>query len=504
MKYPFPALLAALGLSLSACTTLGPDYSEPDVDWLKSWEPTGYGTAMNPDAQKRVDMRFWWELFNDPALNQLIEIAKRENLALRTAGLRVLESRALLGVAGSTLYPQLQQATGAISYVNNQYQGGASPPADQDFGSYQAGFNLAWELDFWGRFRRSIESADAAFFASLANQRDAQVLVTSGVVDLYYAYRLTEARIAIAKKNAKTQKRSFEITTKLFESGEQSELDLQQAKTQYLATLSTIPELELALIQTRNALAVLLGRPPGKLPELKPGKGRLPAIPATRIDSVPAQLLARRPDVRAAAWTVAAQSAQIGIAEAEYYPAISLLGTLNFSATSLSGSPDQTSLVLGPALRWNIFDHGRIRNSILVQDARLQQLIESYQATVLQAAKEVDDAAAAIRQTAEQKRLTQETVAASERALEIANRRYQEGFADFQRVLDAQRTLFSQSDRLLLVRGSHISAVINLYKGLGGGWTEVPLDELVPEETKRTMQERSDWSSILPASSSGQ
>lgn len=504
MKFRLFILPAVLGVVLSACTTLGPDYSEPDVEWLKSWEPSGYSGGASLQARKSVDLRFWWKLFNDPSLNELIEIAKRENLALRTAGLRVLESRALLGVAGSTLYPQLQQATGAISYVNNQYHGGTPSPPDQDFGSYQAGFNLAWELDFWGRFRRSIESADAAFFASLANQQDAQVLVTAGVVDLYYAYRLTEARIAIANKNAKTQKRSFEITTKLFESGEQSELDLQQAKTQYLATLSTIPELEITLTRTRNALGVLLGRPPGRIPELKPGKGRLPIIPAARIDTAPAQLLARRPDVRAAAWAVAAQSAQIGIAEAEYYPAISLLGTLNFSATSLSGSPDQTSLVLGPSLRWNIFDYGRISNNILIQDARLQQLIETYQATVLQAAQEVDDAAVAIRQTAEQIKLTDRTVEASERALEIANRRYQEGFADFQRVLDAQRTLFNQSERQLLARGSNISAAINLYKSLGGGWIEIPMDQMIPEETKKTMQERSDWSGILSPASNRQ
>ncbi|MEJ2309886.1 MAG: TolC family protein [Gammaproteobacteria bacterium] len=502
MKFTIRPLLASLAISLASCTTLGPDYKEPDVAWLKSWEPSGYGEVTNRKARNSVDLSFWWKLFNDPSLNRLIDIAKRENLALRTAGLRVLESRALLGVAGSTLYPQLQQATGAIGYVNNQYQGGNPSPPDQDFGSYQAGFNLAWELDFWGRFRRSIESADAAFFASLANQRDAQLLVSAGVVDLYYAYRLTEARIAIAIKNAKTQKRSFEITTKLFESGEQSELDLQQAKTQYLATLSTIPELELTLTRTRNALAVLLGRPPGVIPELKRGSGHLPIIPAARIDTAPAQLLGRRPDVRAAAWAVAAQSAQIGIAEAEYYPAISLLGSLNFTSTSLSGSPDQTSLVLGPSLRWNIFDHGRIKNNILVQDARLQQLIASYRATVLQAAQEVDDAAVSIRQTAEQIKLTDRTVEASERALEIANRRYQEGFADFQRVLDAQRTLFTQSERQLLARGSNITAVVSLYKSLGGGWIEMPLDQLIPEETKNTMQQRSDWSGILsPASS---
>ena len=481
-------------LGLSACTTLGPDYREPEVDWLQKWRTTLYGQVPGPDEGEAQDLRFWWQLFDDPALNALIEVARRENPSLRIAGLRILESRALLGIAGSNLYPQVQQLDGALAYVNTQQWGG--PGVDQDLLSYQAGFTLGWELDFWGRFQRGIESADAAFFGSIANQQDAQVLLTSQVADLYYAYRLTEQRIAIAEENAGIQQRSLEITQRLFRSGQAGELDLQQARTQYLSTLATIPGLQLTLAQARNALAALLARPPGDMPELAADAGDLPNIKPLAIRGIPAGLLQRRPDVRAALWQVAAQSAQIGIAEADFYPAISLAGSLGWSGTSLSATPDTGTFAIGPALRWNLFDHGRIANNVRVQDARLQQLIEQYQNTVLLAAREIDDAAVTVVKTREQQAVLSETVAASRRALELAQSRYQEGYADFQRVLDAQRALFSQSDRELVAQGSHINAVIALYKALGGGWLDDG-GQVVPESVRVDMRERTDWGELL-------
>jgi NodT family efflux transporter outer membrane factor (OMF) lipoprotein len=492
-------LILAVGvLSLTACTTLGPDYQEPDVAWLKDWQPSAYGLSADQSAQKQVDLRFWWKTFNDPALNKLITVARQENIQLRVAGIRVFESMAVLGIAGSALYPQLQQVGGAVNYINNQFQGGTAPASDQSFGAYNIGFTLGWELDFWGRFKRGIESADAAFFASIANQQDAQVLVSAQVTDLYFAYRVNEARINIANKNADIQKRSYEITETLYKNGEQSELDLQQAKTQYLATLSSIPELEITLLKVRNSLAVLLGRAPGDLPEFDSADYKLPVISPESVQKFPASLLNRRPDIRAAAWQIAAQSAQIGIAEADYYPAISLLGSLGWSGNSLSGSSNTGSLLLGPGFKWNIFDYGRIENNIRVQDAKLQQLIESYQNSVLLAAREVDDAAYSIQKTAEQEVLVDMAVEASERALEIANTRYREGYADFQRVLDAQRSMFAQAERQLLTQGVYISSVISLYKGLGGGWTETTVEQLIPEETTRkTMQDRTDWGDLL-------
>lgn len=301
-------------LALNACTTLGPDYQEPEVSWIDHWQTSLYGQTGTPQPESAADLRFWWRLFDDPALNQLIERARQSNPNLRIAGLRILESRAQLGIAGSSLYPQLQQVGGAVDYVKTHRRGGALPNDEQNLVSYQAGFNLGWELDFWGRFRRGIESADAAFFASIANQRDAQVLLTAQVADLYFAYRTTELRISIARDNAAIQKRSYAITEQVYLSGEQSELDLQQAKTQYLSTLSTIPELQITLTKTRNALATLLGRPPGDLPELSSRQAVLPDIEPLLIRDIPAQLLMRRPDVRTAAWQVAAQSSQIGIA----------------------------------------------------------------------------------------------------------------------------------------------------------------------------------------------
>jgi len=484
-------------LTLVACTTLGPDYEEPDVAWLESWQPSAYGARLDAPAEEQNDLQFWWQLFNDPALNRLIAVARQENLQLRIAGLRIFESRALLGIAGSQLYPQLQQVNGSINCVNNQFHGGDSPASSQSFGNYNLGFNIGWEIDFWGRFQRGIESAGAAFFASIANQQDVQVLISAQVTDVYYAYRITENRIAIARKNAEIQKRSFEITQTLFKNGQQSELDLQQAKTQYLATLSGIPDLEITLLKTRNSLAALLGRPPGGIPELDVPAYKLPVISTHSIQDIPANLLNRRPDIRAAAWQIATQSAQIGIAEADYYPAISLLGSIGLTGNSLSGSSDSSGLIVGPALRWNIFDHGSIENNIRVQDARLQQLIESYQDSVLQAAREVDDAAYSIQKTAEQQVLIDKAVEASERALEIANTRYREGYEGFQRVLDAQRAMFLQAERQIVIEGNHITAFIGLYKSLGGGWTETPFEQLIPGDVRKTMQDRTDWGDLL-------
>ena len=483
--------------SLNACTTLGPDYQKPEVDWLKDWNPSLYGQAGNREERDEADLSFWWQLFDEPTLNRLIKVSREENLPLRIAGLRILESQALLGIAGSNLYPQLQELGGGIRYVNTQKHGGSASNRNEDLFSYDAGFNLGWELDFWGRFKRGIESADAGFFASVANQQDAQVLLSAQVADAYFAYRTTESRIAIARENAAIQKRSYAITEEIYTSGQGSELDLQQAKTQYLSTLATIPELEIALTQTRNALCALLGRPPGDVPELGGEKRNLPSIESAVIRDIPAQLLLRRPDMRAAAWQVAAQSAQIGIAEADFYPAISLLGNIGWSGDSRGNTPDVSALVIGPAVRWNIFDHGRIENNVRLQDVRLQQLIEQYQETALQASREIDDAAISVVKTREQQLVLDESVHASKRALEIANKRYREGYSDFQRVLDAQRAVFSQAERQLVNQGNHLSAFISLYKALGGGWLATSVEQAIPEGVRSSMQSRTDWGDLL-------
>ena len=391
------------------------------------------------------------------------------------------------------------QIGATVTGVNSDKSGGIVEDRSQSLTAYQTDFRVGWELDFWGRFQRSIESADAVFLASITSHHDLQVLLSAQVAELYFNYLTIAQRIEIARNNAARQERSFTITQKLFTAGQGSELDLQQAKTQQLATLSTIPELESALIQVRNALSVLLGRPPGEIAELAGMVQALPDTAALSISEIPAQLLLRRPDIRSAAWQVAAQSAQIGVAKADYYPAISLFGSIGWSGDSLSATADTTQLAVGPSLTWNVFDYGRIRNNVRLQDARLQQTIESFQNSVLLAAREIDDAAIKVVKTAEQEIILKQALQAAERSLELASTRYQEGYADFQRVLDAQRALFSQADRYLVVRGAHLNAITQLYKAFGGGWVDMPIDTLIPESTRQQMRERTKWGGLLDA-----
>jgi outer membrane protein, multidrug efflux system len=502
-------------LLLGGCAAVGPDFQRPEVPWLAGWlsgsldSLTAKGRVM-PKAQTEE----WWRNFNDPVLDRLVDEAQHVNRDVRTAGMRILEARAQLMIAGSLLYPQQQQVTGSIlrtgevrssggnvALTNGSFGIGEDLSAGRNiaFTAYNAGLGLGWEIDFWGKFRRSIEAADAGYFASVAQYDDLQVLMAAQVADSYCAIRTIELRLKIAHENAALQKRSLEITERVFKHGNESELDVQQAKAQYLGTLSTIPQLEGSLRQTQNALGVLLARPPGPLPEIAAGKDTIPQAELGVIVDLPADLLRRRPDVRAVEMQLAAQSALIGVKEADFYPSISLLGSLGLSATSLAGSPRTLAYGIGPSLVWNVFDHGGLTGEVLVQDARFQQLYEQYQAAVLKAAREVDDAAAGFATNRAQIPILTDAVTAARRSLEIANIQYQEGMSDFQRVLDTQRTLFSQQELLVSTMSNVTLSLIALYKAMGGGWQQGRSRPLVDDGTPATMGESSHWREMLAA-----
>lgn len=480
---------------LGACSSVGPDYQRPDVPWLAGWKGGSLEALTTGQRTGSAQTQTWWRNFDDPVLDQLIAEAQRVNPNVRTAGMRIMEARAQLGIAGSTLYPQVQQVTGQLLNVGTRRAGGPNTSA----GSFSAGASLGWELDFWGKFRRGIEAADAGYFASIAQYDDMQVLMAAQVASLYASIRTVEARLRISRENAALQKRSLDITELLFKSGNDSELDVQQAKAQYLGTLATIPQLEIVLRQTQNALGILLARPPGPLPEMAGGKESIPQADLEVIVDLPTDLLRRRPDVRAVEMQLAAQSALIGVSVADLYPSISLLGSLGLSATTLSGSPTALNWAVGPSLVWNVFDHGRLTNTVLVQDARFQQLYEQYQGAVLGAAREVDDAAVSFARTKEQIVLLADSVKAAQRSLEIATLQYREGLTDFQRVLDSQRTFFSQQDLLVTSRGNLTQSLIAVYKAMGGGWEEARSRPVLDDETRETMARRSDWKDLLAA-----
>lgn len=493
---PGPRWHRALGLValLAGCTQVGPDYPPAQSPWLDTWSTPLLEQASRSAAAP--DFRQWWAVFADPTLDALIAQADAHNTNLRVAGLRVAEARAQLAIVQTGRYPQLQQLRAQSLYLK-QDQSGTASARDSVFWQSSVGFDIGWEIDFWGRFSRAIEAADALYFASEANYADAMLLLRAQVADTYFALRTAEARLAIAEENAKRQARSLEITERLFRHGEHDELDWQQARTQYLATQATIPEFENQLNALRNVLCSLLGRPPGPLPELQPRYGQLPLPDRALLQDVPARLLLRRPDIRAAEQAVAAQSALVGVAEADLYPQLSLLGSIGWSFVTASHLPDSFDLAAGPGLIWNPFDYGRRKNAVRVEDARLQQLIELYQQGVREAAREADDAASGLVRSLQSAGIRDQASQAAQRSLRLATAQYREGFADFQRVLDAQQLLLQQQDGYLVSRGNAVSSVVTLYKALGGGWQ--PGRASVDPATRQQMQQRTDWGDLLDA-----
>ena len=488
---PVRALMLLAALSVSGCTTLGPDFAEPKTA-LDGWtSPSLGGVDKVPAAGP------WWNEFHDPALNALLEAAMAGNRDLRASGLRVIEARAQLGIARSTLSPQQVQATAGAGY-------GASTPAgirvrDTDFLFGTAGISAGWEIDFWGRFKRGIQGANAAYFASVANQQAFALILRAEVAKLYLTGRTLQERLAVVRANLELQRRSVAITELRFRRGDQNELDYQQARTQLLSTEASIPELEASLTSVRNGLCLLLGRPPGELPELALSPQRLPDTPAVLSADIPADILRLRPDVRAAGFRAAAQSAQIGIAQADLYPSLVLGGSFSLTRTSFGGATNVIDLGIGPSIRWNFLDFGRIRGNVRVQDARLEQALEAYQQAVLQAASEVDTAATVFTHSRSEQSILEDAQTAAARALELATIRYREGLSDFQRVLDAQAALLRQQDRLVINRGDTARDLVELHKALGGGLIAPVEADFASPETRARMAARTNWGGLLGA-----
>jgi multidrug efflux system outer membrane protein len=460
--------LGFLALLLAGCSSVGPEYERPEVsvnpDWLEA-ELEQFDTSPAELAQ-------WWQTLNDPVLNELIATAIQQNNGIKIAGLRVLEAQANLGIATGNRLPQVQVVTGDASFTDN---------GDLTLEQYSLGAGLSWEVDFWGRFSNGVAAADANYMATVASYDDVMVLVTATVADVYAVIRATQEQLRLAHDSLELQRRSYEIVEVLFRNGSSSELDALQARTLLLSTEATIPELEAALRQAKNALSVLLGIAPASLDDGITGNGAQPSVPDSIALGLPADLLRQRPDVRQAELQAMAQNALVGVATANLYPSFSLTGFLGGSSTTVDSgnatidnflSSDGGAVSLGANFVWPFLNYGRIRSNIEVQDARLQQLLIAYQETVIQAAREVEDAMAALQSSQTKDVILAEGVDVSERSAALAFLRYQEGFADYQRVLDAQQALFAQQQRYAANRGEVVRSVIKLYRSLGGGWQQ--------------------------------
>jgi len=360
-------MLGLAGLFLvTGCKTVGQDFEKPEATVADNWL----------DSQdERVDTssstyQDWWGVFKDPALSSLIDTAYQQNLSLQVAGLRVMEARAQLGIATGLKYPQSQSVSGGYAYSRSSIN---APPlsnlpdnvldgVDRTNGVWSASFDATWEADVWGKFRRGVEAADANLAASMLNYDAILVTLTGDIAALYTTIRTLEERLAYARTNVDLQREALNLANTRFKLGATSELDVQQARGLLFNTEALIPALQLSLERTQNALSFLLGMPPSDLQHLLGASGKIPAAPDSAAVGIPADLLRRRPDVQAAEMVAAAQSAAIGISQADLYPSFVIAGSIGVAGSSFSDQFDSgaTTGFLTPFFKWDIFNYGRI------------------------------------------------------------------------------------------------------------------------------------------------
>ncbi|GJL65374.1 MAG: RND transporter [Nitrospirales bacterium] len=479
---------------------VGPDYLPPELDNPQVLPSANESSVVEQDA---VDLA-WWESLNDPGLNKVIQHMRAQNLSLRVAGLRILESRATLGLAESQLYP-FSQVNGSLNRLDLSQNSANGALSDNSFGDARVSFDTSWEIDFWGRFRRDIEAANALLERDLAQFSDALVLVTAETARAYITVRIVEERLRLAADNVATQLRALEIATVRFNNGATTELDVAQAQTILSATRASIPALEALLVQAKNGLAALLNQTYSEIDFLLEQSAGIPTAPNEVTVGIPADLLRRRPDVQVAERNLAAQSAGIGVAMAELYPHIGLNGSLGFQSSDASnpfggGSPDIGDLfesnsstgAIGPFLSWNVLNFDRIENNIRVQDVRFQQLLVIYRDSIIKALAETDSAIATFDKSITQAEFLTQSAAAALRSVELASIQYSEGQTDFNRVAIALEAANAQQDRMAQAQGAIALNLVSLYRTLGGGWQSYG-DDYVPEDMRQELLDRSNY-----------
>ena len=496
---PSPRRLAAcLALSLVAlaagCATscteyfrnglkVGPNYCRPAAPVADRW--IDYEDSRVSTAQP--EPWAWWRNFNDPVLDQLVQTAAQQNLTLREAGFRVMESRSLRAFTVGNLFPQQQTASGSYSRqllseeVGFVGGGGGGLGVPRQFSIWELGTQFAWELDFWGRFRRAIEAADAQLDSSIEDYDDVLVILIGDVGAAYVDIRTLEQRLRYARANVQNQTGSLRLAEIQEEEGVATKLDVAQAVTNIAQTEAAIPQFQTQLRQAQNRLCVLMGMPPQDIRALLDSGGRIPTASPDVALGIPADLLRRRPDVRRAERLVAMQSAQIGIAEADLYPSFTINGQIFLRASEFENLFGSSALggSVGPSFNWNIFNYGRLRNLIAAEEARFMQRVAAYQQTVLEANREAEDAVVAFLQAQEQVRILRTGADAAVQSRDLVNELYKGGRADFGRVFFAEFFLVQQQDALAQAEGEVARSLVEIYRALGGGW-QLRLEPLPP------------------------
>jgi len=500
---------------MAGCTKLGPDFKKEDsVKFPKDLKRDTNATDK--------ELASWWDMFHDKTLDALIQKAYAQNIDIKQAGLRILQSRTILGISKGLVYPQAQTLSGsAISSLQNS----------KTVNSVGVNFDVGWEIDFWGKYARGIESAEATLYMSVASYRDIMTTVVAEVARNYINYRVAQERIIYAKRNIAIQEKVAKMTEIQFNSGNVSELDMQQARTQLYSTRAKLPAIRLSKVNSLNAIALLLGIPKEEVAvmlendfhdktdnyiknknstvvEIKDNKDDYLGVsiiprgafdPTSKIDI---SLIKRRPDIQIAEYKARAQSAKIGSTKALLYPSFILVGNIGINSNDISGNfvsfDDAMGVSAGPSFRWNIFNYGRIKNQIRLQDAIFEESMLNYNKTVLKAINDVSNALNGYMYTKLQLQENEKALKATVRAFNLSARQYNDGLVSYQRLLSTVEKLTITQDVYAQIKGLVSIDEILLYKSLGGGWQYSKGKDYISKETKERLQKSGvDWGDYL-------
>ena len=475
-RHAFLFCLAAAVLSLSGCTSFSDYYHHgfkvgPEYDGAKAAVAPGWIDASDIRVRSHAaDLSRWWCVYNDPVLNDLVWHAYNQNINLKEYGTRILQARYNLAIQKGELFPQTQNASG--SYQREAVSADRNIPGFPKWSdNWNLGFNLAWELDFWGLYRRQVLSAKANLEGSVENY-DAVLVTLLGDVSQYYVQmREYQEEIELTRRNAKLQRDVLAVVQARFDAGTVTELDVAQQQTTLSQTEAQIPAFEIQLRQSQDQLCTLLGIPPTDL-QARLGQRPIPTVPSDVVVGIPAQLLERVPSIRSAERAAAAQAQQIGIAQADLYPHISITGTLGYTAQNASQLFTYPTFngSVGPTFTWNLLNYGRISNNVRMQDAKFQQTLLDYRTAVLTANQQAEDGLVAFLKSQEQTKMLTEAVVAADKAYEIGVSQYRVGTVDFNRLATLETNLVQAQVSQAVARGSIALGLVQVYRALGGGW----------------------------------
>jgi multidrug efflux system outer membrane protein len=469
MKIRPIAIVSVATAWIAAGCSVGPNYHPP-----KESPPSQFSEGAQPGFTTNQPVAAWWNLFRDDELTKLVGLAASSNLDLRVATANLLQARALRLGAKADFLPV---ANGVASYNNVKYSETAlfdfsGTPRQQEL--YDVGFDATWELDIFGRLRRAYAADTAAVQAAESARRNVFVSVSAEVALNYFQLRGGQNELAVLRRNADNQTETLKLTQARLDAGSGTDLDVARARAELNNTLAEIPPVEAYIVHAIHRLGVLTGRQPEALaPELQEPRA-IPALPDLVNIGDPGQLLRRRPDIRAAERNLAAATSEIGVSVADLFPRVTFNGAIGLEASSFSGlgGPGSDTRSFGPSITWAALDYGHVRSRILAARAVASAQLATYESTVLTSLEETENALVDFGKTRARRDYLAESVNASQAAATLARSRYDNGATDFLTVLDAERVLLEAQDQLAQTQTATATALVAVYKALGGGWEQ--------------------------------